>query len=540
MISFSFIPSVEGGPQWICGTCATPHLSRSNGICVACFKPLPESIPLTKAEIDDSENYYLYLASKTSPFRLHCEELTGQTDKEDARKRQRLFQGLFIDGDINQVDEIDLLSVTTTMEAGVDIGDLSAVMLGNVPPQRFNYQQRVGRAGRRTNALSVALTIAKANSHDQSHYFEPERMVSYPPSNPYLELKMPEIAKRMIIKEVLRRAFSAIDTNDAVESIHGSFGRDFEWRKHSEVVKQWVGDHADELKSITGVIFKGTKLNSDHQEEVKNFVSSGMFDRIDEIANEKNSFTTNELSEKLASKGILPMFGFPTNVRIFHTDKRIPRLLPVSEGISRSLDIAISAFAPNSEIVKDKKVYKAAGFVHYRYQKGVVVEMNPLNEIKGGYALCSNCGCLDVGEEIPSHCSVCGTAQSVLSACSPLGFCVDDKVDPKDFEGQFEWVPQAGEVRLNYNQSELRLAPPVENVVIHSNIIPSEAEVFIINDNGGKQFEVAKVRGDSAKYLVSDALERKAELDPSQKYSLIAKKNNWGSDHSTSFFKCLS
>ena len=134
-------------------------------------------------------------------YRLHCEEMTGQTSREDSQKRQRYFQDIFLQDENPRVSGIDLLSVTTTMEAGVDIGSLSAVMMGNIPPQRFNYQQRVGRAGRRGNPLSIALTVAKGTSHDLTHFFEYERMVSDTPKDPYLEVRTKEIAERIIYKE---------------------------------------------------------------------------------------------------------------------------------------------------------------------------------------------------------------------------------------------------------------------------------------------------------------------------------------------------
>src|ERR1700733_9530767 len=104
-------------------------------------------------------------------------------------------------------------------------------MLGNVPPQRFNYQQRVGRAGRRGNALSIALTVAKGNSHDQTHYVQSHRMVSSIPPDPYLEVNRTEIFDRVLNKEILHQAFSGINLTDdeKTDNIHGEFGFAQNW-----------------------------------------------------------------------------------------------------------------------------------------------------------------------------------------------------------------------------------------------------------------------------------------------------------------------
>src|SRR4029077_14960122 len=140
-----------------------------------------------------------------------CEELTGQTDRDDRIVRQRRFQEVFLDDEIPVASGIDLLSVTTTMEAGVDIGSLQAIGLANMPPVRFNYQQRVGRAGRRGSGMSVALTLCRGRSHDDYYFQRPRRIISDMPPQPYVDLRRESIIKRVLAKEVLRHAFAALN-----------------------------------------------------------------------------------------------------------------------------------------------------------------------------------------------------------------------------------------------------------------------------------------------------------------------------------------
>lgn len=219
------------GYAWTCVRCQRQHLTTGNGYCTKCATLLPSSA----VRVELSQDYYSWKATRDDGrFRLNTAELTGQTDRVDAQSRQSRFQDVFLDTGENELtDAIDLLSVTTTMEAGVDIGALSAVILGNMPPTRFNYQQRVGRAGRRNSPVAIALTVCRGRSHDEYYFERPDRITNDPTPKPYLTLNRPEIFSRSLRSEILRQAsaeyISATHDVDASHNVHGAFGKTADW-----------------------------------------------------------------------------------------------------------------------------------------------------------------------------------------------------------------------------------------------------------------------------------------------------------------------
>ena len=93
--------------------------------------------------------------------------------------------------------EPNLLSATPTLELGIDVGDLSTVVLCSVPPAQANYLQRIGRAGRRDGNAFTA-TVATGRPHDLYFYADPLAMLAGRIEPPGVFLNAPAVLERQL------------------------------------------------------------------------------------------------------------------------------------------------------------------------------------------------------------------------------------------------------------------------------------------------------------------------------------------------------
>jgi hypothetical protein len=211
-----------GGDWAYCQSCrTTQRLFPGSVTCVNCGRPSasalePKSDPVFRAR----KGYYrqptidALLDVRKAPVSILAAEHTAQLSSAQANEvfskteeHELLFQDVDLGPDDNGRDRpaIDVLSCTTTMEVGIDIGSLSGVALRNMPPARANYQQRAGRAGRRGNAIATVTAFGSADSHDEHYFSFPDEMIRGDVADPTLAMDNYEIIRRHVTAYLLQR-----------------------------------------------------------------------------------------------------------------------------------------------------------------------------------------------------------------------------------------------------------------------------------------------------------------------------------------------
>ncbi|MDY7103642.1 MAG: Zn-binding domain-containing protein, partial [Actinomycetota bacterium] len=338
------------------------------------------------------QNHYVRLYRDLLPMGMAVEEHTAQWTATEASR----IQEDFIRGRVN------VLSCSTTFELGVDVGDVSAVLLRNVPPLAANYIQRAGRAGRRTGAAALVVTYAQRRSHDRAHYEDPTTMVAGTIDPPIVALDNVPIARRHLHSvafaahqrhlvgaggEAHRRVedfFTPVagheHTGDAAfvswlrsrpESLREALERILP-TPIAEAVDVagwgWVDALATETadEPSCGWLRRAGDEVRDDLGRLDTMIDEA-FDERDGRRGDRLSATRRTLAQRqllgfLASRNVLPKYGFPVDV--------VP--LDVASGsdgdgtaakleLDRDLSLAIADYAPGAEVVAAKTRWRSAG-----------------------------------------------------------------------------------------------------------------------------------------------------------------------------------
>jgi DEAD/DEAH box helicase domain-containing protein len=158
---------------------------------------------LTRSE-REVQAYYRRIYASERLYRIRSREHSGILSRESREKVERAFK-MVPPGAISP----NLLVCTPTMEMGIDVGDLSAVMACSVPPTTANYLQRIGRAGRKTGN-SLVLTLAPSITRGQYFFSNPQWMIRGKVNAPGCFLDAPEVLRRQFLAYVFDRYTSEV------------------------------------------------------------------------------------------------------------------------------------------------------------------------------------------------------------------------------------------------------------------------------------------------------------------------------------------
>lgn len=496
-------PRYDPNHTWYrCGQCAeiTPYLLR--GRCPSCGaqkisamrsgdfealefwrKPIEEALRGEPVRIIDTQEHTAQLSHKDQR-----DDLWSKTEQYELR-----FQDLIQEGQT----PVDILSSTTTMEVGIDIGSLVAVGMRNIPPMRENYQQRAGRAGRRGAALSTIVTFCEDGPHDMLYYNEPVPMFRGDARRPWIDIASEKLLQRHLgivaMQEFLATQGESMDHIAAAMFLDRCIEPylQFLQKKPSSWYQMLLPKETD----TDTARFLAAQAQGMEKLRQKRVMHPELFG-WEEGAENKNAKT---LLDALYEEGLIPTYSFPKNVvSTYITDTNgIVRF-----EVSRGLDVAISEYAPGRAIVVDKQTYQIGGLFSpdsvRRRGKAVAPARAYLEDPNYCKTLlqCDSCQWFGVERDGMTLCPSCGSKlrRRARQMIKPWGFAPKDgqQIQQAQLEEaysfskppQYATVADAQSTKSVPDWKHLRMAQRTNQQLIMRNDGPGDLGFTICSDCG--------------------------------------------------------